>query len=50
MSGGNMNKKLLQRIEEIFIQKLQAKTGWGRNEIQVLYKDSVSEALMEMIL
>lgn len=25
-----MNKKILKRIEEIFAEKLQAKTGWGR--------------------
>ena len=44
-----MNKKLLKRIEEIFTIKLQSKTGWGRNEILAVYKDSVSEALMETL-
>lgn len=44
-----MNKKLLERIEEIFAAKLEAKTGWGKNEVLVLYKDSVKEALMELI-
>jgi len=44
-----MNKKLIQRIEEIFTAKLQAKTGWGKNEILILYKESVNEACLEMI-
>lgn len=42
-------KKILKRIEEIFYSKLQAKTGWGRNEVMKAYKDAVNEALMECI-
>jgi len=45
----DMNKKLLLLIEEIFTQKLQAKTGWGRNEIISAYKESVNEALITII-
>jgi hypothetical protein len=45
----NMNKKLIDRITEIFTQKLQAKTGWGRNEIIAAHMESVSEALMELL-
>ena len=41
-------KELLKRIEEIFNQKLQTKTGWGRNELSQLYTQSVNEALMEL--
>lgn len=44
-----MNKELLKRIEEIFTQKLQAKTGWGRNEILAAYKDAVNEAVLELV-
>lgn len=44
-----MNKKLLERIEELFKEKLQFKTGWGRNEILNIYKDAVKEAIMELI-
>lgn len=44
-----MNKLLLKRIEEIFNQKLQSKTGWGRNEIIIIYKESVTEAVLEFI-
>lgn len=40
-----MNKQLLQRIEELFAQKLQAKTGW----VLAAYKDAVREALMEAL-
>jgi len=44
-----MNKQLLQRIEELFAEKLRAKTGWGRNEVMAAYKDAVREALMEAL-
>jgi len=44
-----MNKKILNRIEEIFTEKLQAKTVWGRNEIIDIYRKSVNEALMELL-
>ena len=40
-------KELLKRIEEIFIEKLKSKTGWGRNEILMCYKDAVNDALLE---
>lgn len=44
-----MNKKLLARIEEIFNQKLQEKTSWGRNDVKDIYKQAVNEALMELL-
>lgn len=44
-----MNKKLIKRIEEIFTEKLQVKTGWGKNEILAAYKDAVTEACLELI-
>lgn len=44
-----MNKQLIERIEEIFREKLQAKTSWGRNDLLVVYKDAVNEALLELI-
>lgn len=43
-TGNHMNRKLLLKIQDIFHSKLQAKTGWGRNEIMDLYRDSVNEA------
>lgn len=42
-------KDLLKRIEEIFTLKLQRKTGWGKNEILVEYKNAVNEALLEKL-
>lgn len=44
-----MNKKILKRIEEIFEEKLQVKTGWGRNEIIQAYREAVNEALIELL-
>lgn len=44
-----MNRKLIQRIEELFVEKLQAKTGWGRNEIIALHKEAITEALLELV-
>ena len=44
-----MTKQLLKRIDELFAAKLQAKTGWGRNEVLQAYNDAVQEALMEAL-
>lgn len=44
-----MNKKLLERIDELFEQKLQAKTGWGRNDVLAAYREAVRQALMETL-
>tara|TARA_R110000796_G_scaffold61674_6_gene142634 strand:+ start:2442 stop:2579 length:138 start_codon:yes stop_codon:yes gene_type:complete len=44
-----MNKALIKKIEEIFTEKLQTKTGWGRNDVLIVYKESVNEALLEML-
>jgi hypothetical protein len=44
-----MNKELIIKIEEIFKNKLQKKTGWGRNEIIILYKESVAQAALEIL-
>lgn len=44
-----MNKKLLERIQELFFHSLDLKTGHGKNEIKDIYKDAVNKALMEMV-
>lgn len=44
-----MNKKLIERIAELFAVKLQVRTTWGRNEVLTLYKDATNEALLELI-
>ena len=41
-------KELIKRIEEVFIQKLQQKTGWGKNEIICLHKEAVNEVILEL--
>lgn len=41
-------KELLKRIEELFHEKLQEKTGWGRNDVKSAYQAAVNEALMEL--
>jgi len=44
-----MNKKLVELITKKFEQKLQAKTNWGRKEVLAHYRNSVSEAILEMM-
>lgn len=44
-----MNEKLIKLIEEIFYDKLQAKTGWGRNEIIAAHKSAVAEAVLRRL-
>ena len=44
-----LTKKLIARITELFTQKLQWKTGWGRNEILALHAEAVTEAIMETL-
>lgn len=39
---------LLKKIEETFHQKLEDKTGWGRNEIKQAYQSAVNEVLLEI--
>lgn len=44
-----MNKKLLERIEYLFKEKLQEKTNWGRKKVILAYKEAVNQAILEMI-
>lgn len=44
-----MNKKLIQRIQELFFKALEAKTSWGRNEIKDIYSGTVVQAILEHI-
>jgi hypothetical protein len=43
-----MKINLIRRVEWIFSQKLNAKTGWGRNEIKKIFKESVNQAFLEI--
>jgi len=45
-----MTKIILDKIQELFFAGLQAKTGWGKNDVQDLYKDCVIQALKEAML
>lgn len=44
-----MNKKLIERIEELFTSYLSTKTNWGRNEILALHSLAVKTALLEIV-
>jgi hypothetical protein len=43
-----MNNILIKRIEELYILRIERKTGWGRNELLTEYKLAVREALHEV--
>ena len=38
--------ELLKAIDEAFEEKLEEKTGWGRNVIKAAYRSVVTEVLM----
>ena len=38
--------EILKQIDDLFNEKLEAKTGWGKNEVKDLYRSSVNEVLM----
>ena len=42
-------KDIIQKITENFTKRLQAKTGWGKNEVLQQYKEAVSEVLLETL-
>jgi hypothetical protein len=44
-----MIKKFATLLEEKFMARLQAKTGWGRNDVMIEFRAALSEALMEML-
>ena len=42
-------KQILKRAQEIFFEKLQEKTNWGRTQIKEMWIESMNEALMESL-
>jgi hypothetical protein len=44
-----MNRKLIEKIKELFKQKLNAKTGWGKNEVLQLHNDAVNESVLWLL-
>ena len=51
MTQGKIAKigKTLQEIEDLFFEKLKDKTGWGRNEIKIIYREAQNEILRKHI-
>ena len=39
----------LKRVQGIFFDRLDKKTGWGRNEIRRAYLESVAEAAYDIV-
>ena len=44
-----MIKKFATLLEEKLMVRLQAKTGWGRNDVMIEFRAALNEALMEML-
>lgn len=40
--------ELLQQIDQRFSEKLEAKTGWGRNEVKFALQSVIIEILAEI--
>lgn len=40
-----MIEKLIQDIRREFHKQLEAKTGWGRNEVKAVFERAVTNAL-----
>lgn len=44
-----MNKKFIRLLKEKFYVGLQAKTGWGRNDVMALFEQCLAEAAIECL-
>lgn len=44
-----MNKTLVDKLTDAFYRRLQAKTGWGRNEVFREFQAAVAEALAALL-
>jgi hypothetical protein len=44
-----MNTKLIELIKEEFSKRLEAKTGWGRNEIMKAFNESITAVLLKLL-
>ena len=44
-----MNLSLMEEIRKAFVAELQAKTGWGRNEVIAAYDKAVTTALFNQM-
>ena len=43
-------KRIADRTEELFLEEIEKKNSWGKNEIKQLYKDCKLKSLQEYIL
>ena len=39
----------IKRLSEIFYEKLETKTGWGKLEVKGIFQESREQLLMEML-
>ena len=44
-----MNKPLFDRVKTDFFDALNAKTGWGKEEVKRIYMQVVNNALLEWV-
>ena len=44
-----MIKRFAKLLEEKFMERLQTKTGWGRNDVMIEFRAALNEALMELL-
>lgn len=44
-----MNKKLIKEIESKFIEKINQKNSWGKNEIKSIFSETVADVCLDFI-
>lgn len=43
------NRQLMDLVRKNFHDRLQAKTGWGRNDVMAEFDKAVNDALLELL-
>lgn len=44
-----MNAEIFKRLQALFFERLEAKTGWGKEDVKKLYRECANEVLLEYI-
>jgi hypothetical protein len=44
-----MNQRFVQLLREKFLQGLKSKTGWGKNEVELLFEQCLADATVECL-
>lgn len=44
-----MSQEIIKQIQELFFQRLDEKTGWGKEQIKELYKQCVIDVITKLI-